>query len=174
MRTRTSHSQTEPPLFKRLRVKLRAGVPLSIKVITCQGAIDDVTLAFSHDENMWCEIYGREIYPNQEDTILTWFQSFADKKPISTQNLRLNFEPLPPFTASALKAISAVPFGGTETYSGIAAAINNPKAVRAIGGACHHNPFPLIIPCHRIVSKQDIGGFAYSLKMKQLLLDFEN
>ena len=174
MRTRTPHSEAEPAVSKRRRIKLNANLPLSIKVITCQGAIDDVTLAFSQDKNLWLEVYGREIFPKQEEDIIAWFQSFADKKPLPTDSLRLNFSPLSPFTSSALRAICNVPFGDTETYAGIASAIKNPKAVRAIGGACHHNPFPIIIPCHRIISKGGIGGFAYPLGMKQLLLDYES
>ncbi|MCB1108783.1 MAG: MGMT family protein [Chlamydiia bacterium] len=155
-------------------MKLSANLPLTIKVLTGQGAIDDVTLAFSNDQNFWCELYGRDLYPDQEDIIIDWLQHYANKTPISAALLRLNFTPIPPFTANALTAVGKVPFGSTQTYSDIAQTVGSPKAMRAIGCACHHNPFPVIIPCHRIVNKQGIGGFAYPLEIKQLLLDFEN
>ncbi len=61
------------------------------------------------------------------------------------------------------------------TYGELAANIGQPKAARAIGMACHHNPYPLFIPCHRVIaSGKRLGGFAYDLKMKQLLLNFES
>ena len=179
MRSGTPHSKAEQPLLQRRRVKLSDQLPITIKVLTGQGAIDDVTLAFSHDGNFWCELYSRDLFPDEYKTIIEWFQQYANKTPISTTSLRLNFTPIPPFTAKALQAVSSVPFGTTKAYSEIAELIGSPKAMRAVGGACHHNPFPIIIPCHRIVAKQlngakpSIGGFAYSTQMKQNLLDFE-
>ncbi len=48
------------------------------------------------------------------------------------------------------------------------------KAYQAIGGALHHNPIPIIIPCHRIIkSNASLGGYKYGLAMKQFLLDLE-
>jgi methylated-DNA-[protein]-cysteine S-methyltransferase len=73
-----------------------------------------------------------------------------------------------------LKQLQQVPFGTTLTYGGLASAIGQPKAARAIGTACHYNPYPLFIPCHRVItSRGQAGGFAYTTKMKEHLLNFE-
>ena len=68
-----------------------------------------------------------------------------------------------------------IPYGKTKSYSDIAVAIGNKKAQRAIGNACNKNPIMIIIPCHRVISKNgNISGFAYGIGIKQKLLNIEN
>ena len=56
--------------------------------------------------------------------------------------------------------LKKIPFGETRTYKEIAVAIGKPKAARAVANACGKNPYPIIIPCHRVVrSDGTIGGF---------------
>ncbi|MFD2208298.1 methylated-DNA--[protein]-cysteine S-methyltransferase [Virgibacillus halophilus] len=67
-----------------------------------------------------------------------------------------------------------VPYGLTQTYKGIAAAIHHPNAVRAVGGAVNKNPLSIIVPCHRIVgSNGKLVGYNGGLDKKQYLLDHE-
>jgi methylated-DNA-[protein]-cysteine S-methyltransferase len=67
-----------------------------------------------------------------------------------------------------------VPFGSIKTYKDIAIAINNPKAVRAVGGANNKNPIPLIIPCHRIIGTSGkLVGYRGGLLRKEWLLNHE-
>src|SRR3990167_6379226 len=56
------------------------------------------------------------------------------------------------------QAISNIPLSETVTYSDIAQTLTT--SARAVGNACRRNPVPLIIPCHRIVGKQGLGGFS--------------
>ncbi len=56
--------------------------------------------------------------------------------------------------------IAAIPLGHTRTYGDIAKALNS--APRAVGQACGDNPFPIIVPCHRVVSVSGLGGFNHS------------
>lgn len=59
----------------------------------------------------------------------------------------------------------------TKSYAEVAEAIGNPKAVRAVGGACGANPVPVIVPCHRVLAaKGRIGGFSSGLDWKLKLL----
>lgn len=79
-----------------------------------------------------------------------------------------------PFQRRVLRAGHAIPRGKTETYSGIARRIGNPRAGRAVGAALAGNPFPLIIPCHRVIrSNGALGGFQEGLAMKRTLLTME-
>lgn len=55
------------------------------------------------------------------------------------------------------KCVREIPTGKTNTYGEIASAIKS--GPRAVGTACGANPFPLVTPCHRVVSAQGIGGF---------------
>lgn len=67
-----------------------------------------------------------------------------------------------------------VPYGATISYSDLAARVNYPDAVRAVASACGKNPLPLIIPCHRAVSKDgSLGGFAWGVDKKERLLTLE-
>jgi O-6-methylguanine DNA methyltransferase len=68
----------------------------------------------------------------------------------------------------------AIPFGKTLSYQEIALSIGNPKACRAVGGACGANPIPLLIPCHRVLAAhKHLGGFSGGLDWKIKLLTRE-
>jgi methylated-DNA-[protein]-cysteine S-methyltransferase len=70
--------------------------------------------------------------------------------------------------------LTQIPHGTTATYGDIAAQAGQPGAARAVGGACHHNPIPVFIPCHRVVAAGGkLGGFGLGLPLKQRLLKLE-
>ena len=67
-----------------------------------------------------------------------------------------------------------IPYGEVITYKELAKRIRNPKAERAVGGACNRNPLAIIIPCHRVVgSNGKLVGYRYSIELKKYLLDLE-
>ena len=66
-----------------------------------------------------------------------------------------------------------IPYGRVLSYGELAKKVNNPKAVRAIGNVCHNNKILIIIPCHRVVAKNSIGGFGCGIEMKIKLLELE-
>ena len=76
------------------------------------------------------------------------------------------------FQWQVLKATVKIPFGETRSYKWVAQKIGNPKAVRAVGQALRRNPYPVIIPCHRVIKEDgSLGGYAggSSDKKKELL-----
>lgn len=78
------------------------------------------------------------------------------------------------FQQSVWAGMCKIKFGRTRSYGELAAAIGNPKAVRAVGGACGANPIPLLVPCHRVLAaQQKIGGFSGGLEWKRKLLAME-
>lgn len=77
------------------------------------------------------------------------------------------------FQKAVWREMLKIPYGETRTYSEIAAAINRPKAVRAVGTACGKNKFLIVVPCHRVVAKNGLGGYAFGLEIKQKLLKLE-
>lgn len=78
------------------------------------------------------------------------------------------------FQQSVWRALLTISPGKTQSYGEIAEAIGNPKAVRAVGGACGANPFPVLVPCHRVLAaNRKIGGFSGGLERKRSLLKGE-
>jgi methylated-DNA-[protein]-cysteine S-methyltransferase len=66
------------------------------------------------------------------------------------------------------RAVRQIPYGSTATYGDIAQAANTHP--RVVGQAMARNPTPLIIPCHRVVAADGIGGFSPSVEIKEELL----
>jgi AraC family transcriptional regulator of adaptative response/methylated-DNA-[protein]-cysteine methyltransferase len=67
-----------------------------------------------------------------------------------------------------------IPLGATRSYQEIAEAIGNPKAVRAVAGACAGNHVALVIPCHRVIREdKKLGGYRWGLERKRKLLERE-
>lgn len=78
------------------------------------------------------------------------------------------------FQQSVWRAMLKISPGKTKSYGEIAEAIGNPKAVRAVGGACGANPIPVLVPCHRVLAaNRKIGGFTGGLERKRSLLQTE-
>ena len=78
------------------------------------------------------------------------------------------------FQQKVWAALADIPFGQTSTYGEIANCIQQPKAVRAVGGAIGANPVAIVIPCHRVIGKDgSLTGFRGGLEMKKRLLKIE-
>lgn len=78
------------------------------------------------------------------------------------------------FQKTVWSALQKIPYGTTRSYSDIADMIGKPKAVRAVANACGANKIAIIIPCHRVISKDgSIGGYYWGSKIKRELLQRE-
>jgi methylated-DNA-[protein]-cysteine S-methyltransferase len=78
------------------------------------------------------------------------------------------------FRRQVIEHLRDIGYGHRESYATVAAAVGNPKAVRAVGSACAHNPLPLVIPCHRVVRTDgSIGQYAGGAAAKTALLELE-
>ena len=81
-----------------------------------------------------------------------------------------------PFQQRVWTAISAIPRGSRLSYGELARRLGS--SARAVGQACGANPFPLVVPCHRVTARHGTGGFAHAsggwlLAIKHWLLAFE-
>jgi methylated-DNA-[protein]-cysteine S-methyltransferase len=88
----------------------------------------------------------------------------------------MDWSSLTPFEQKVLRAAARIPYGSVATYGGLARKIGSPRSARAVGNALGRNPFPLIIPCHRIIKGDgSIGGFsaANGIKLKRMILFLE-
>jgi len=78
------------------------------------------------------------------------------------------------FEVRVWQALLKVPFGQTTSYSAIAEALEQPKAVRAVGGAVGRNPLSFVVPCHRVLGKGgSLTGYHWGLTRKRAILGWE-
>jgi methylated-DNA-[protein]-cysteine S-methyltransferase len=78
------------------------------------------------------------------------------------------------FRRNVIEHLRAIGYGHRESYAMVAAAIGHPRAVRAVGTACAHNPLPVVIPCHRVVrSDGSTGQYVGGPLAKSTLLNLE-
>ena len=80
------------------------------------------------------------------------------------------------FQIEGWKELSKIPKGEVRTYKQIAKSIGKPKSSRAVANACAKNPYPIVIPCHRVIrSDGTVGGYSGEggVKLKKELLKKE-
>lgn len=79
------------------------------------------------------------------------------------------------FQQAVWQQLLKIPYGTATSYSEVAQAIGRPSAVRAVANAIGRNPLSIMIPCHRVLTKDGhLGGYSGGLSMKQTLLAIEN
>ena len=84
---------------------------------------------------------------------------------------QLDWSQVTEFQRAVLETVAAIPRGGRMTYGGVAKKIGKGKASRAVGAALGANPWPVLVPCHRVVgSGGSLTGFAHGLEAKRKLL----
>lgn len=77
------------------------------------------------------------------------------------------------FQKSVWKILEQIPWGETLTYAEVAARLEKPGAARAIGQAVGKNPLLIVVPCHRVVAANGLGGFSSGVEVKIQLLRIE-
>lgn len=78
-----------------------------------------------------------------------------------------------PFCRLVWEALAKIPYGQVITYGELAATIGRPTACRAVANAVGKNPLLILLPCHRVVASNGIGGFSAGLPLKRFLLELE-
>ena len=149
-----------------------------------QTEIGTLTLVASR-QGLQRIIFGAEDIPEQGDSTNGTTEQFLDHTSQEltaylrgelkdwTVKVQLNGSGTP-FQQEVWQALQCIPYGETRSYKDIADQINRPKAVRAIGQANHHNPIPIVIPCHRVVGHNGkLVGYGGGLPLKQKLLELE-
>ena len=108
------------------------------------------------------------------DALAGDIQSFLSGNDVFFRTDLLDLEWCRPFQRRVLLAEHGIPRGSVSTYGQIARYIGVPGGARAVGNALAHNPFPIVIPCHRALrSDGSPGGFQGGLSMKARLLEME-
>lgn len=88
-------------------------------------------------------------------------QLYLSGTPVSLDALRLDESFVSAFNGSIYRALRAIPRGKTVTYGELAKQVGQPGAARAVGMAMGRNPWPVIVPCHRVLARgRKMGGFS--------------
>lgn len=77
------------------------------------------------------------------------------------------------FVEKVLDFVQTIPYGETRTYADVAKAIEKPRSYRAVGNALNKNPLLIVVPCHRVIRKNGLGGYKYGSEIKRTLLELE-
>jgi O-6-methylguanine DNA methyltransferase len=90
-----------------------------------------------------------------------------------TFKVKLAASPATAFQIDVWDALRKIPYGQVRTYGDVADAVNRPRAHRAVGNANHANPWPIVVPCHRVVGSSGLGGYGGGENVKRYLLELE-
>lgn len=91
--------------------------------------------------------------------VTTRIHRYLDGEPV-TFEAAVDLNDRTAFQRQVLQAIRDVPYGDTVTYGELAERIGKPNATHAVAQACGSNPVPIVIPCHRVVAKNGLGGYS--------------
>ncbi len=101
-------------------------------------------------------------------------QRYFGGEDVSFDNEALDTRLATPFQLRVWKVVRAIPRGQVRSYGWVAHQVGSPRGARAVGQAMAGNPFPIVVPCHRVVGRQgQLTGFGGGLDMKRRLLDLE-
>lgn len=103
-----------------------------------------------------------------------FLDAYFKKQPAPVPWDILQLDGFTPLQRLVWRETAQIPFGGLSSYGRVAAAIGRPKAARFVGTALGKNPFPIFIPCHRVIRGDGgMGGFGSGLPLKDALLSHE-
>ena len=104
------------------------------------------------------------------DKILDCLISLAEGKG-TTSRYKLAMDTSPTYYRKVYRTLQKVPRGKVVSYGGLAKATGSGRAARAVGNAMKKNPFPLFVPCHRVIkSDRCLGGFGGGVALKEKIL----
>jgi len=114
--------------------------------------------------------------PDDVQRVLRRVQALLDGQRDDLEDVALDLSAIPEFNRRVYAVARAIHPGSTRTYGEVAAALGEPHAARAVGAALGENPFPIIIPCHRVLAAGSrSGGFSApgGTRTKLKLLEIE-
>jgi O-6-methylguanine DNA methyltransferase len=150
---------------------------LTAHVASSDVGVVRVKVCFARDENFLQKL--KLFYPEPEffqdsmhnELVISAIKSYleGDNSPI---DIPWDIESTS-FIFDVWKSLCKIPYGETRTYKDVASMVGVPKGARAVGQAVKRNPLLIIIPCHRVVAVNGIGGFSSGIELKKYLLNLE-
>jgi AraC family transcriptional regulator of adaptative response/methylated-DNA-[protein]-cysteine methyltransferase len=159
-----SYAIVETPLGRLLVAATNKGV--------CSVMLGDTDAALKAD--LLNEFPAAEIY-HHEELLRSSVNAIVDHLKSKSPHIDLPLDiQATAFQRQVWEQLRAIPYGQTYSYSEVAKAIGQERAVRAVARACATNPVALVIPCHRVVREdKSLGGYRWGLERKKKLLEAE-
>lgn len=143
--------------------------PIALELHWKDGLIDELLLD-------WSSKPARPETPTSEALqLISALELYVQGEQVDWPELPLSWDKLSDFSRCVLSTLkNDVGWGDWVSYSELARRCNSPKAARAVGAVMRSNPWPLVVPCHRVLGKKgNLTGFGGGLPMKKLFLDLE-
>ncbi|MBC7320592.1 MGMT family protein [bacterium] len=99
--------------------------------------------------------------------------SYFSGEKVDFKNIPIDYGDISPVYIEILEFIRSIPYGSTATYGEVARRIGRPRSARVVGNAMRINPCPIVVPCHRLVGRNGLGGYSLGIDRKILLLNLE-
>ncbi|MDD4652892.1 MAG: methylated-DNA--[protein]-cysteine S-methyltransferase [Methanothrix sp.] len=122
---------------------------------------------------MVCRIYFAQESPAEPSPLAEDIAAYLEGK-APCPNVQLDMSGCTDFQKQIYALVQSIPRGTTATYGQVAERAKRPGAARAVGRAMAANPFAILVPCHRVVAKNGLGGYAWGREMKEKLLEMES
>jgi len=141
--------------------------PIKLKLLWKRDLLARVHLSWGEKEDRGKSYYGKKVFLALE--------RYLNQNPVEWDFLPLAWELISDFQNKVFNVLkNKVKFGQCISYKELAYLCGIPKGYRAIGQALKNNPWPLIIPCHRVIrSDGALGGYSCGLEFKRFLLKLE-
>jgi methylated-DNA-[protein]-cysteine S-methyltransferase len=118
--------------------------------------------------------FGHSVSESGSDPLVDRFRTFLSGDPVDFGDVEIDLDWATPLQRAIIDALRAVPRGEVVSYGELAALAGRPRAPRAAGTVCSANRFSFIVPCHRVVGANGIGGYGDAgIEVKRRLLSLE-
>lgn len=111
---------------------------------------------------------GNKIHSRCGDKVISYLR--GESKEIDCE---INKFKLTDFQKDVFREVKLIKYGETLTYSDVCESLDRKCLPVTVGQALSKNPFPLIIPCHRVVKKNSLGGYGFGKEIKRYLINLE-
>lgn len=141
-----------------------------------QSPIGAIKYLYDHDKIYQMSFIFDELITDEKDKIINEKLSHYFNGKLHQFPFEFDYSNYTKFQQNVFKAMLEIPYGETRSYSEIAYQIGSPKAVRAVGQACKKNPIGIMIPCHRVIGKNNkLTGYSGKdyIFLKEKLLNLE-
>jgi len=161
--------------------------PYCLYCLTVRHPLVDVTLFAKRKAGrmtiVGVRFGGKKLYHRRKGTVSSHpdlvrygriIKKFLDGKTRDLSRLPIDLPECPAFSKKVLLAARSIPWGKAVSYGRLAAMAGNPAGIRAAASVMRNNPFPLVIPCHRVIkSDGSIGGFMGKSKGREVRLKYQ-
>jgi len=134
-----------------------------IGILDSDGTLQRIKIGFTTEAELVKAFAHYEVGPSRctgnRLRVRKRFEGLLKGVPDDLSDVKIDTNKLTEFQHSVVLACRKIPFGKTVSYGQLATQVGRPKAARAVGSVMRKNRFPIVVPCHRVVSAGGIGGF---------------